>query len=97
EVVPRVLRDLPTTAALVSNYLSTSYWFVFATYMGAYFHDEFGVTTWALGGLTMTMGLGVLAGSNAGGRLADRVGKRPVILWTSAMCAVFIALTTTAA
>ncbi|WP_322818238.1 MFS transporter [Tepidiforma sp.] len=97
EVVPRVLRDWATTAALVSNYLSTSYWFVFATYMGAYFHDEFGVAKWALGGLTMTMGLGVLAGSNAGGRLADRVGKRPVILWTSAMCAVFIALTTTAA
>lgn len=97
EVVPRVLRDLPTAAALVSNYLSTSYWFVFATYMGAYFHDEFGVAEWALGGLTMTMGLGVLLGSNAGGRLADRVGKRPVILWTSAICAVFIALTTTAA
>lgn len=97
EVVPRVLRDWATTAALVSNYLSTSYWFVFATYMGAYFHDEFGVAKWALGGLTMTMGLGVLAGSNAGGRLADRVGKRPVILWTSGMCAVFISLTTTAA
>lgn len=95
--IPRVLRDLPTSAALFSNYLSTSYWFVFATYMGAYFHDEFGVAKWALGGLTMTMGLGVLLGSNAGGRLTDRVGKRPVILWTSLTCAVFIALTTTAA
>ncbi|WP_322797464.1 MFS transporter [Tepidiforma sp.] len=95
--IPRVLRDVPTTAALFSNYLSTSYWFVFATYMGAYFHDEFGLAKWALGGLTMTMGLGVLLGSNAGGRLADRVGKRPVILWTSLLCAVFIGLTTTAA
>jgi len=95
--VPRVLRDWPTTAALLSNYLSTSYWFVFATYMGAYFHDEFGVAKWALGGLTMTMGLGVLLGSNAGGRISDRVGKRPVILWTSLACAIFISLTTTAA
>ncbi|MEJ5221195.1 MAG: MFS transporter, partial [Tepidiforma sp.] len=84
-------------AALFSNYLSTSYWFVFATYMGAYFHDEFGLAKWALGGLTMVMGLGVLVGSNAGGRLSDRVGKRPVILWTSLTCAVFISLTTTAA
>jgi predicted MFS family arabinose efflux permease len=95
--VPRVLRDWPTTAALLSNYLSTSYWFVFATYMGAYFHDEFGVAKWALGGLTMTMGLGVLLGINAGGRISDRVGKRPVILWTSLACAIFISLTTTAA
>jgi multidrug resistance protein len=95
--IPRVLRDLPTSAALGSNYLSTSYWFVFATYMGAYFYDEFGLAAWALGGLTMTMGLGVLLGSNAGGRLSDRVGKRPVILWSSLACAIFIALTTTAA
>jgi predicted MFS family arabinose efflux permease len=95
--IPRVLRDLPTSAALGSNYLSTSYWFVFATYMGAYFYDVFGLAAWALGGLTMTMGLGVLLGSNAGGRLSDRVGKRPVILWSSLACAIFIALTTTAA
>ncbi len=95
--IPRVLRDVPTSAGLFSNYLSTSYWFVFATYMGAYFHDEFGLAKWALGGLTMTMGFGVLIGSNAGGRLADRVGKRPVILWTSLLCAVFIAMTTTVA
>ena len=94
--IPRVLRQLPTTMALFSNYLSTSYWFVFATYMGAYFHDEFGLAKWALGGLTMTMGFGVLLGSNVGGRLSDRVGKRPVIVWSSAGCAVFIALVTTA-
>lgn len=94
--IPRVLRDLPTTMALFSNYLSTSYWFVFATYMGAYFHDEFGLAKWALGGLTMTMGLGVLVGSNVGGRLSDRAGKRPIIVWSSAGCAFFIALVTTA-
>ena len=94
--IPRVLRQLPTTMALFSNYLSTSYWFVFATYMGAYFHDEFGLAKWALGGLTMTMGFGVLLGSNVGGRLSDKVGKRPVIVWSSAGCAVFIALVTTA-
>ena len=93
--IPRVLRDMPTTMALFSNYLSTSYWFVFATYMGAYFHDEFGLAKWALGALTMTMGFGVLFGSNVGGRLSDRIGKRPVIIWSSAGCALFIAMVTT--
>ena len=93
--IPRVLRDMATTMALFSNYLSTSYWFVFATYMGAYFHDEFGLAKWALGALTMTMGFGVLFGSNIGGRLSDRIGKRPVIIWSSAGCALFIAMVTT--
>ncbi len=94
--VGAVLRDMQTTMALFSNYLSTCYWFVFVTYMGAYFHDEFGLAKWALGGLTMVTGLGVVLGSSAGGRFADRLGKRPVILWTSALCAVFIFLITTA-
>jgi len=94
--VREVLRDMQTTMALFSNYLSTCYWFVFVTYMGAYFHDEFELATWALGGLTMVTGFGVVIGSNAGGRFADRMGKRPVILWTSALCAIFIFLITTA-
>ncbi len=82
--------------ALFSNYLSTCYWFVFVTYMGAYFYDEFGLAKWALGGLTMVTGFGVVIGSNMGGRFADRMGKRPVILWSSALCAGFIFLVTTA-
>ena len=94
--VGAVLRDMQTTMALFSNYLSTCYWFVFVTYMGAYFHDEFGLAKWALGGLTMVTGFGVVIGSNIGGRFADRAGKRPVILWTSALCALFIFLITTA-
>lgn len=95
--VTHVLRDLPTTMTLTSNFLATGYWFVFITYMGAYFHDEFGMAKWALGSLTMVMGMGVLVGGNIGGRLADRSGKRPILLWTSAICALFIALQTTAA
>ena len=94
--VGAVLRDLQTTMALFSNYLSTCYWFVFVTYMGAYFYDEFGLAKWALGGLTMVTGFGVVIGSNMGGRFADRMGKRPVILWSSGFCAVFIFLITTA-
>jgi multidrug resistance protein len=94
--VGAVLRDRQTTMALFSNYLSTCYWFVFVTYMGAYFYDEFGLAKWALGGLTMVTGFGVVLGSNVGGRFADRMGKRPVILWSSALCAGFIFLVTTA-
>lgn len=94
--IKSVLGDLPTMMALFSNYLSTAYWFIFTIYMGAYFRDEFGLAKWALGAMTMVMGLGVLFGSNIGGRLSDRMGKRPIIVWCSGICAVFIALVTTA-
>lgn len=95
--IPRVIGDLPTVMTILSGYLATSYWFVLATYLAAYFHDEFGLAQWALGVLTMIMGFGVLIGSNAGGRISDRVGKQPVILASTATCAVFIFLVTTAA
>lgn len=91
-----VLVDLPTMMALFSNYLSTAYWFIFTIYMGAYFRDEFGLAKWALGAMTMIMGLGVLFGSNVGGRLSDRTGKRPIIVWCSGICALFISLVTIA-
>lgn len=91
-----VARTKSTMMAILSNFIATSYWFVFATYMGAYFYDEFGLAKWALGALTMVMGIGVLIGSNVGGRLSDRIGKRPIIIWSSAFCALFIFLATTA-
>ncbi len=91
-----VLRDLPATMALFSNYLATAYWFIFTVYMGAYFHDEFGLAKAALGLMSGVMGMGVLIGSNVGGRLSDQVGKRPIIVWCSGICGVFISLVTTA-
>jgi predicted MFS family arabinose efflux permease len=94
--VGRVLGDLPAAMALFSNYLSTAYWFIFTVYMGAYFHDEFGLANSALGVMSAIMGLGVLIGSNAGGRLSDKIGKRPIIVWCSGICALFITLVTVA-
>ncbi len=91
-----VVSDLSTMMAIFSNYLSTTYWFIFTIYMGAYFRDEFGLAKWALGAMTMIMGLGVLFGSNFGGRLSDRMGKRPIIVWCSGICAIFISLVTVA-
>lgn len=94
--LPAVLGNFRTMMAIFSGFLATSYWFILTTYMGAYFHDEFHLAKWALGGLTMTMGVGVLIGSNVGGRLSDSIGKRPIIVASSGACAVFIFLVTTA-
>ncbi len=95
--LPAVLGNLKTMMAIFSGFLATGYWFILTTYMGAYFRDEFDLAKWALGALTMTMGFGVLVGSNVGGRISDSRGKRPVIIASSALCGVFILLVTTVA
>ena len=92
-----VLRQPQISIALLSNSMSTMYWFIFIPYMGAYYHDEFGLPKWALGILTMCQGLGVLAGSFIGGRISDRFGKRPVIIYATLIGSIFIALETVAA
>jgi predicted MFS family arabinose efflux permease len=91
-----VLRDSQISLALLSNAMSTMYWFVFIPYMGAFYHDEFGLPKWALGMISMAQGLGVLTGSAIGGRLSDRFGKRPIIVWGTFAGAVFILLETVA-
>jgi len=91
-----VLRDRRISVALLSNSMSTMYWFVFLPYMGAFYYDEFGMPKWALGMLSMAQGLGVLTGSAIGGRLSDRIGKRPVIIWATMVAGAFIALETVA-
>lgn len=95
--IGRVLSQLHIAAALGSTYLWTSCWFTFVTYAGAYYRDEFDVADWALGGITMVLGTGVLIGSNAGGRLGDRIGKRPIIVAMTMVFALFMTLETTVA
>lgn len=91
-----VLRQSQISIALLSNAMSTMYWFVFIPYMGAFYHDEFGLPKWALGLLTMCQGLGVITGSFIGGRISDRIGKRPVIIWATMIGSIFITLETVA-
>jgi predicted MFS family arabinose efflux permease len=81
--VTSVLRDSSISMAMFSNYLSTSYWFVFVTYMGAYFHDEFGLAKWSLGGLTMVSGNrgpGREQRGRAAGRPVREAARDPVVV-----------------
>jgi predicted MFS family arabinose efflux permease len=44
------------------------------TYMGAFFVERFSLPTQSLALVTATLGFGVVAGSNLGGRIGDRIG-----------------------
>ena len=92
-----VARDRVTMAALWWNVLATACWMQLLTYLAAYFYHQFALPTWALGLLNTVASLGFLIGSNGGGRLADRMGKRAVILGAGALSVVFGALLTTVA
>lgn len=72
-----VLRHGPTVALLGAMAFGSTSLFAFTSYMGAFFQDRFDLTTGQVGPLSAVFGIGVLVGSNLGGRLNDRVGKRP--------------------
>ncbi len=91
----QVASSFPTTMTIVAGFLGTTYWFLVMTYIGAYFYQVYDVSTWALGGVTLVMGVGVLIGSNLGGRIGDRIGHKPVIMFAAGSGGLIIALETT--
>ncbi|MSQ61870.1 MAG: MFS transporter, partial [Dehalococcoidia bacterium] len=89
-----ILRHGPTLALLGAMAFGSVSLFAWTSYMGAFFQDRFGLTTGQVGPLSAVFGIGVLVGSNLGGRLSDRVGKRPIALWAGLFWApVVLALT----
>jgi len=83
--------------SILSMFFQAGYWFVMVTYIGALFFQRYDVPAWALGGLNSLMALGIMVGANGGGRLGDRLGKRRTAIVSTACCAVFGTLITTAA
>lgn len=88
--IAAVLRERQIVGSIGSVFCATTGWFCFFTYLAAFYHDDFGVSKAALSGLTMVSGLGLLTGSVFGGRLADRIGKQPIVLATGFICAATI-------
>lgn len=62
------------------------------TYFGSWVEGSFGARPSLVGGIFLLGGLAALAGGPIGGRIADRIGKRPVAVFGNAAMGVFLAL-----
>jgi predicted MFS family arabinose efflux permease len=75
----RVFRNRSAVAATISSFLGSVYWFMWATYIVVFFELVYGLSRASASSFALTLGLGVLVGSQVGGRIAERVGHKPVI------------------
>lgn len=87
-----VLRNRFAVVLIVSNAMVSFAVFSWFTYMGPFLIDEFGLSTGELGPVLAAGSFGVLVGSFGGGRIADKIGKRPVIIAAGFGQALFTAL-----
>jgi predicted MFS family arabinose efflux permease len=53
----------------------------FYTYMGAFLSGRFDLNAAQVGQITLVLGFGFAVGGQIGGRISDRFGREPVIIW----------------
>jgi predicted MFS family arabinose efflux permease len=93
----RTLRQPSVAFGAVAISLHSACWFCVLSFMAAFFLERFSLAEWALGLLNFTTGSAMMLGSTFGGRLADRFGKRTMLISAGLVSTVFgVALTTLA-
>ena len=94
ELYRSILRSSSAIAAVVSSFLGSLFWFAWSTYIVVFFESVYGLTRGTASTFALTLGLGVLIGSQAGGRLGDRIGHKPVVAGAIVIAAVLLLLLT---
>ncbi len=94
ELYRGIFRSSSAVAAVISSFLGSLYWFAWSTYIVVFFESVYGLTRGTASTFALTLGLGVLIGSQAGGRLGDRVGHKPVVASAIVISAVLLLLLT---
>lgn len=96
ELYRSILRNSSAVAAIFSSFLGSLFWFAWATYIVVFFESVYGLSRGTASTFALTLGLGVLIGSQAGGRLGDRIGHKPVVAGTIVISAlILVSLTLT--
>lgn len=87
-----VLRTPTALAVFGSSFAMSVGLMALETYLGALLITRYGIGTGDLGPIFAVGGLGVLVGSQIGGRLGDRIGHKPIMAGSVLVAAVFVAL-----
>jgi predicted MFS family arabinose efflux permease len=85
-----VLQTPTARAVLGSSFAMSIGTMAFQTYLGAFFITHYGISTGDLAPILAIGGLGVLVGSQAGGRLGERIGHRPIMAGSVLVAALFV-------
>ena len=93
-LLAQIARDASARGAIASSLLGAVFWFTWATYLVAFFQEEFALSASLASLVALTSGLGVLVGSQLGGRLGDHIGHRPVVGWSIAIAGALLLLET---
>jgi len=92
----QILRNPSAVGAIVVSFLGGLYWFTWITYLVVFFERTFDLTQGVASTFALTQGVGVLIGSQLGGRFGDRVGHRHVVAGATVTSAVLLFVLTNA-
>ena len=82
------------TAVLLSSFLGSVFWFTWVTFFVVYFQQSHALSLTVASSRGLTLGFGILIGSQVGGRLGDRFGHRAVAAGSIVVAGVLIAALT---
>jgi len=89
-----IVTNRSALGAIGSSFLGALYWFTWATYIVVFFESAFGLSQGVASILALTQGLGVLFGSQLGGRLGARIGHKPIVAGSVVLSGVLLLLQT---
>lgn len=92
ETFGSLITNRPTRSALFVSFLIWFGFFGLYTYIGAFLRHQFGLNSARIGLVTLNVGIGYILGSQLGGRLSDRLGRRKVILTGLGWLALVLAI-----
>lgn len=82
ELFTSVLSDSSVRAGIASSLLGSIFWFTWITYVVAFFVERYSLPTATASLIVLVTGVGIVAGSQIGGRIGDRMGHKIVVGWT---------------
>ena len=82
ELFGTIFGDTSVKGAIASSLLGAIFFFTWITYVVAFFVERFRLPTATASLIVLVTGIGIVAGSQIGGRVGDRFGHRSVVGWT---------------